>query len=278
MSLDMSLARGLDYYTGVIYEAVCEASAPPGFAVNPPVADQGQPQTSTANSAAAPPSAHPPKSTKKPKPSKDADGAAAAEPEIDETQIGVGSIAAGGRYDELVGMFASAASGESGKGKKGANGIPCVGVSVGVERVFSILREKMMKEEGKLRGKETQVYVMSVGDGLLVERMGIVKRLWDAGIKVRGPFASSIWERSAANVFLPGPQTEFMYKAKPKLRAQFEYCDKELIPFAVILGPDELKEGFVRVKEQRGKDADSSAGEGDKVKIEELAGWLRERL
>ena len=27
----MSLARGLDYYTGIIYEAVTEASAPPGF-------------------------------------------------------------------------------------------------------------------------------------------------------------------------------------------------------------------------------------------------------
>ncbi|KAG8842803.1 Cytoplasmic and mitochondrial histidine tRNA synthetase [Tulasnella sp. 330] len=254
MSLDMSLARGLDYYTGVIYEAVCEASAPPGFSVNPPTADQPQTQVPTPEGSAAPP-----KSSKKSKPSKDkdADGTAAAEPEIDETQIGVGSIAAGGRYDELVGMFASAASGESSKGKKSTAGlgIPCVGVSVGVERVFSLLREKMMKEEGKLRGKETQVYVMSVGDGLLVERMGIVKRLWDAGIK-----------------------TEFMYKAKPKLRAQFEYCDKELIPFAVILGPDELREGFVRVKEQRGKDADSSAGDGEKVKIEELAGWLRERL
>ncbi|KAG9026231.1 Cytoplasmic and mitochondrial histidine tRNA synthetase [Tulasnella sp. JGI-2019a] len=243
MSLDMSLARGLDYYTGVIYEAVCEASAPPGFAVNPPVAAD-----------AADTATHPPKA-KKPKPSKDKEG---VETEIDETQIGVGSIAAGGRYDELVGMFASAASGESSKGKKSSatGGIPCVGVSVGVERVFSILREKMMKEEGgKLRGKETQAYVMSVGDGLLVERMGIVKQLWDAGIK-----------------------TEFMYKAKPKLRAQFEYCDKELIPFAVILGPDELKEGFVRVKEQRGKEADSSAGEGEKVKIDDLVAWLKARL
>lgn len=30
MSFDMSLARGLDYYTGIIYEAVTEKSAPPG--------------------------------------------------------------------------------------------------------------------------------------------------------------------------------------------------------------------------------------------------------
>ena len=34
------------------------------------------------------------------------------------------------------------------------------------------------------RGKETEVYVMSVGDGLVKERMQICKQLWGAGIKV----------------------------------------------------------------------------------------------
>lgn len=69
-----------------------------------------------------------------------------------------------------------------------------------------------------------------------------------------------------------------MYKAKPKLRAQFEYCDKEQIPIAVLVGPDELKEGFVRVKEQKGKEADSAASEGEKVKVDDLVRWLQERL
>ena len=62
---DFSLARGLDYYTGLIYEAVLTGS------------DRG-------------------------------------------------SIAGGGRYDGLVGMF-------SGKN------IPAVGVSIGIERIFAIL-------------------------------------------------------------------------------------------------------------------------------------------
>ena len=158
MSLDMSLARGLDYYTGVIYEAICEGSAPPGIKPNPPVASSSTP-------------APKPKS-KKPK--------AGEEEEIDESQIGVGSIAAGGRYDELVGMFVGAAAGSSSK----AAGIPCVGISVGVERVFSILMQRMKEKEVQRRSKETQVYVMSVGDGLLLERMSVVKKLWDAGIKV----------------------------------------------------------------------------------------------
>jgi len=72
VSFDLSLARGLDYYTGVIYEAVL----------------------------------------------------------LDGTSS-VGSIAAGGRYDNLVGMFSP-------------SGVqtPCVGVSIGVERVFAILERK----------------------------------------------------------------------------------------------------------------------------------------
>lgn len=68
----MSLARGLDYYSGVIYEAVL-------------------------------------------------------------TQTGrVGSIAAGGRYDGLVGMF-------------GPTAIPAVGISIGIERIFTILEEEAKK-------------------------------------------------------------------------------------------------------------------------------------
>jgi len=41
----------------------------------------------------------------------------------------VGSIAAGGRYDNLVGMFS---------GKQ----IPAVGVSLGIERVFAIMEQQ----------------------------------------------------------------------------------------------------------------------------------------
>jgi len=66
---DFSLARGLDYYTGVIYEAILTGT------------DK------------------------------------------------VGSIAGGGRYDGLVGMFSN-------------KSIPAVGVSIGIERIFSILEER----------------------------------------------------------------------------------------------------------------------------------------
>lgn len=48
-----------------------------------------------------------------------------------EETVSVGSVAGGGRYDGLVGMFDP-------KGRK----VPCVGVSIGIERIFSIMEQK----------------------------------------------------------------------------------------------------------------------------------------
>lgn len=90
MVFDLSLARGLDYYTGIIYEAVLTQAG----------------VTAAAGDAS--------------------NGGAAA-----EESVSVGSVAGGGRYDGLVGMFDP-------KGRK----VPCVGVSIGIERIFSIMEQK----------------------------------------------------------------------------------------------------------------------------------------
>lgn len=210
MSFDLSLARGLDYYTGLIYEAVVEGSAPPSQLA--PAATAPAPALASSS-----PSAPPPKKSKKQKAAAAAASSAAdGEPEVDESTIGVGSIAAGGRYDELVGMFASAASAEGSTSKNVAkSSIPCVGVSVGVERVFSILlareKEKAAAKEGAGKGagrkNATEVYVMSVGEGLLLERMQIAKELWAAGIKVR--FHSAL--RSFRDILSSPPDGRLIY-------------------------------------------------------------------
>ncbi|KAG1783407.1 hypothetical protein EV702DRAFT_1062102 [Suillus placidus] len=223
ISFDMSLARGLDYYTGIIYEAIVEASAPPAFAAN-------------ATESPAP---------SKPKPSKKAKADDGEEDELDESQVGVGSIAAGGRYDNLVGMFTAAAAAE---GKK-APGLPCIGVSIGLDRIFAIVWPKW----------ETMVYVLAAGDGLLQERIVLVQELREAGIK-----------------------TDFLAKKKPKLTAQFMAGEKDEVPFAVILGGDELKEGLVTVKEQKWEFVDGrktkvqSADQGMKVRRDELISWIKQ--
>ena len=88
---------------------------------------------------------------------------------------GVGSVAGGGRYDNLVGMFDS----------KGRN-VPCVGVSIGVERLFSILEARAQASKGRTRTTETEVFVASAQKNMVEERMKICKALWDANVKVGG--------------------------------------------------------------------------------------------
>lgn len=165
MSFDLSLARGLDYYTGIIYEVVTAESAPPG-ALPASLENHAAADASTTGAA--------PQTT-------------GTNPEDEDAKVGVGSIAAGGRYDNLVGMFSP--SGQQ---------IPCVGISFGVERIFSILWKKRLAEakEKEVKSKEVDVFVMAVGDGLLLERMQIAKELWDAGLRA-SPTFSAFFKRPA---------------------------------------------------------------------------------
>ncbi|KAL8704764.1 MAG: hypothetical protein Q9201_002074 [Fulgogasparrea decipioides] len=191
VEFNLSLARGLDYYTGVIYEVVTDGSAP---------------DTTTGQKLQ--------RAAKKDK------GNEFDEDRSNDPSVGVGSVAAGGRYDELVGMFSSKAQ------------IPCVGISFGVDRIFSITKARMekYKNNAPIRSNAVDVYVMAFGGkgftGMVKERMGVCKILWDAGIKA-----------------------EFSYKLKQKLQAQFKAADANGVPFAVILGEDEEKAGKVKIKE-----------------------------
>ncbi|KAH6606636.1 histidyl-trna synthetase [Trichoderma cornu-damae] len=194
VSFDLGLARGLDYYTGLIYEVVTEGSAP---------------EAAPGSEAAAK------SSKKKPKGSGDDDRS-------DDPTVGVGSVAAGGRYDNLVGMFS------------GKNQIPCVGISFGVDRIFSITKARMAADKSvdQVRGNDVDVYVMALGGkGLVKERLGICSKLWQAGIKA-----------------------EFLYKTKPKMQAQFKAAEANSVPFAIFIGEDELAQGKVKIKEMGLKD------------------------
>lgn len=213
VSFDMSLARGLDYYTGVIYECVTAQSAPPKDAAE--------------------------RKKKKKKDDEDA-----------SEYVGVGSIVAGGRYDGLVGMFL----GTNSKGKKAAP-IPCVGVSFGVERIFSLIKQRTDLVD-KVRPISTQVYIMAFGGGkdwtgFLPERMEVAAQLWAAGI-----------------------ECEYLYKAKANPRKQFDAAEKAGCPLAVILGKEEYPEGQLRIKRLgTGENSD-----GDLVSKENVVEEVQKRL
>ncbi|KAG7288119.1 hypothetical protein NEMBOFW57_007642 [Staphylotrichum longicolle] len=189
VSFDLSLARGLDYYTGLIYEVAVTDSAD-----NP-------------------------------------------------TQVG--SIAAGGRYDDLVGMY-------------GRRPLPCVGISFGVDRVFTILNARRQKENKPDLGAHAQVYIMAFGgkefDGLLLERMRVARQLWNAGIRA-----------------------EFAAKVKPKSLQQFDAA--EGVPVAVMLGQDELEAGQVLVKRLHVGDKNATTKDkGQLVSREDLVKEVRKLL
>ena len=156
VTFDLSLARGLDYYTGVIFEAIL-------------IGDD----------------------------------------------VGVGSVAGGGRYDNLVAMFDS-------KRKS----VPCVGLSLGIERIFSVLEAKLSREDLKTRTAEVQVFVASAQKNLHEERMKILSDLWDAELKA-----------------------EQSYKRNVKLLAQLQYCEEKGIPLAIIIGEGELARGEVTLRD-----------------------------
>jgi len=159
VSFDLSLARGLDYYTGAIFEAIL---VPEGKEEN------------------------------------------------------VGSVAGGGRYDNLVGMFAP-------KGRS----IPCVGVSIGIERLFAIMERRMQN----YRTSSVQVLVASGQKGMLRERMKLLNLLWENDINA-----------------------EMLYKANPKLLTQFQHAENQGIPVLAILGESELAEGKVKLRDTSSKE------------------------
>lgn len=152
VSFDLSLARGLDYYTGLIYEAVLEDNA-----------------------------------------------------------HGLGSIAGGGRYDELIGMFSN-------------KSLPAVGLSIGIERVFGLL-EKKYQDSLKIRACETEVLVASIGSGMATERLKLCKILWDNNIK-----------------------TEMLFNENPKPPKQLEYALENKVPFMIWIGENEIKNNEVTIK------------------------------
>ena len=103
--------------------------------------------------------------------------------------------------------------------------VPCVGMSLGIERIFSVLENRMVSKGLKTRTTEVDVYVASAQKNLHEDRIRIVQELWEAGIK-----------------------TEQSYKKSPKILVQLQHCEEYDIPLAVIIGQDELKKGVVTLR------------------------------
>lgn len=142
LELDVTLARGLNYYTGAIFEV----SAPEG--------------------------------------------------------VKIGSIAGGGRYDDLTGIF----------GLKDMSGI---GISFGLDRIYLVLEELGLFPNTITAF--TKVLFINFGETEAMACLKAVTKLREFGIKAE------------------------LYPDKAKMKKQMNYANRRNIPFVVLVGGEELK-------------------------------------
>ena len=120
-----------------------------------------------------------------------------------------GSVAGGGRYDDLVKRFTGQA-------------VPATGVSIGVDRLLAALREK-----GRIGGTVEGPVVVTVMDrDRMADYQAMVGELRAAGIR--------------AEVYLGNPKN---------FGNQLKYADRRGSPVAVIEGGDEKANGIVQIKD-----------------------------
>jgi histidyl-tRNA synthetase len=142
LELDVTLARGLNYYTGAIFEV----SAPEG--------------------------------------------------------VKIGSIAGGGRYDDLTGIF----------GLKDMSGI---GISFGLDRIYLVLEELGLFPNTITAF--TKVLFINFGETEAMACLKVVTKLREFGIKAE------------------------LYPDKAKMKKQMNYANRRNIPFVALVGGEELK-------------------------------------
>jgi histidyl-tRNA synthetase len=161
IKVDLSLARGLDYYTGPIFEVFAEE--------------------------------------------------------------GIGSIAGGGRYDKMIGLFLG-------------RDVPATGISLGIERIMEVMRERKMADETK---NKTKVFVVAVNDKIRDKVLEIAQMLRDKSIA-----------------------TDYDLRFR-SLSKQLDYVNSFGIPFAVIVGEKELVKNSVKIKNMK-------TGKEEVIKINEI--------
>ena len=115
--------------------------------------------------------------------------------------VAMGSIGGGGRYDDLTGIF----------GLKNMSG---VGISFGLDRIYLVLEELNLFPETVTA--TSKALFINYGDTEAFYAMQAIQKLRNSGIKVE------------------------LYPDHAKVAKQFQHADKRGIPFAVLIGEQEL--------------------------------------
>jgi histidyl-tRNA synthetase len=132
--------------------------------------------------------------------------------EVKALNINMGSIGGGGRYDDLTGTF-------------GVPGIPGVGISFGVDRIYDVMEEGNLFPADVHTG--TRVLFFNLGAAEAEEAFRLVQKLRENAIPAE------------------------LYHEPAKFDKQFKYAEKKGIPFAAIIGNTELATKTVKLKDLR---------------------------
>ena len=119
------------------------------------------------------------------------------------------SIAAGGRYNNLVGKLSN------------IKNISAIGVSLGIDRLITILE----KRENKINLPIPKVYVASVGDNMLGERLKLLCELRKNGI-----------------------YADMSQSINPKMKNQLNQVFDMKIPYMLVIGENEINKNTVMFK------------------------------
>lgn len=132
--------------------------------------------------------------------------------EVVPTNNNIGSLCGGGRYDDLTEIF----------GYKNISGI---GISFGIERIIEILNINNLFP--KKIESNNNVLISYLSNDLIKNSLELANKLREKGIPTD------------------------LYSEKAKLKKQLQYANNNNIPFVIIIGEDEIKNGKYILKNMK---------------------------
>ena len=124
----------------------------------------------------------------------------------------IGSVCSGGRYDDLAGYYTD-------------RQLPGVGISIGLTRLFYVLDEQGLLNPNLPSAPADALVLPMTADAAAA--ITLAEQLRSAGIRVQ------------------------LYGEQKKFKQKMSYADKLGVPYAVLLGEDEIAQGKCSVKDMR---------------------------
>ena len=132
--------------------------------------------------------------------------------EVKASNIQMGSICGGGRYDDLTGIF-------------GLPDVSGVGISFGADRIYDVLEE--MNGFPDFSDESTKIVFVNFGEAEALHCLKLVRQLRNDGIHAE------------------------LYPDSAKMKKQMSYADAKKIPFVALIGTEEMKSGKITIKNMR---------------------------